>query len=159
MSRTSRLVVPLRILLAAVFLTLVGTQVAVLPAVFSRTAAQSPDLAPLRWPLLALAVVVVGCVEVVLVCAWKLLAMVRDDQIFSGRSFAWVDTILAAVAVAWVLVLVACVLVAAAEGLSGIAGLLLVVLLVGAAVGLLMVVLRALLVQATALRTDLDGVI
>ena len=81
------------------------------------------------------------------------------DQIFSARSFAWVDAILAAVAVAWVLVLVACVLVAAAEGLSGIAALLLVVLLVGAAVGLLMVVLRALLVQATALRTDLDGVI
>lgn len=159
MSRTTRLVVPLRVLLAAVFLTLVGAQVAVLPAVFSRMAEQSPDLDPLRWPLLTLAVVVLGCVEVVLVCAWKLLAMVRDDQIFSARSFVWVDTILAAVAAAWVLVLVACVLVAAAEGFSGIAALLLVVLLVGAAVGLLMVVLRALLVQATALRTDLDGVI
>lgn len=159
MSRTSRLVVPLRVLLAAVFVTLVGAQVAVLPAVFRRMAEQSPDLEPLRWPLLALAVVVLGCVEVVLVCAWKLLTMVRDDQIFSDRSRAWVDAILGAVAVAWTLVLVACVLVAAAEGLSGIAALLLVVLLVGAAVGLLMVVLRALLRQATALRSDLDEVI
>jgi hypothetical protein len=159
MSRTSRLVVPLRALLAAVFVTLVGTQVAVLPAVFRRAAEQSPDLEPLRWPLLALAVVVLGCVQVVLVCAWKLLTMVRDDQIFSERSLAWVDTILGAVAVAWVLVLVACVLAAAADGPSGIAALLLVVLLVGAAVGLLMVVLRALLVQATALRSDLDEVI
>lgn len=159
MSRTSRLVVPLRVLLAAVFVTLVGAQVAVLPAVFRRMAEQSPDLDPLRWPLLALAVVVLGCVQVVLVCAWRLLTMVRDDQIFSERSRVWVDLILGAVAVAWTLVLVACVLVAAAEGLSGIAALLLVVLLVGAAVGLLMVVLRALLGQATALRSDMDEVI
>ncbi|WP_277212607.1 DUF2975 domain-containing protein [Isoptericola croceus] len=159
MSRTSRLVVPLRVLLAAVFGTLLVAQAAVLPAVFRQMAEQSPDLHPLRWPLLGLAVVVLACVQVVLVCAWRLLTMVRDDQIFSERSRRWVDTILAAVAVAWVLVLVACVLVAVAEGLSGIAALLLVVLLVGAAVGLLMVVLRALLMQATALRTDLDGVI
>ncbi|WP_407319719.1 DUF2975 domain-containing protein [Isoptericola halotolerans] len=159
MTRTSRLVVPLRVLLAAVFVTLVGAQVAVLPAVFGRMAEQSPDLDPLRWPLLALTIVVLACVQVVLVCAWRLLAMVRDDQIFSERSRGWVDLILGAVAVAWTLVLVACVLVAAAEGLSGIAALLLVVLLVGAAVGLLMVVLRALLGQATALRSDMDEVI
>ncbi|GAA1979611.1 DUF2975 domain-containing protein [Isoptericola halotolerans] len=159
MSRTSRLVVPLRVLLAAVLATLVTTQVAALPAILGRTAEQNPDLAPYRWPLLALAVVVLACVQVVLVCTWRLLTMVRDDEIFSERSRRWVDAILAAVGLAWVLVLVACALVAAAEGLSGTAALLLVALLVGAAVGLLMVVLRALLVQATALRTDLDGVI
>jgi hypothetical protein len=56
-------------------------------------------------------------------------------------------------------VLAAFALLVAAEGLAGLAALLLLVLLVGAAVGLLMVVLRALLRQATELRTDLDGVI
>jgi hypothetical protein len=159
MSRTSRLVVPLRVVLAAVLVALVATQVAVLPPVFARMAEQNPDLAGLRWPLLATTVVVLVCVEVVVVCAWRLLNLVHADRIFTAQALGWVDTILAAVGLAWVLVLVAGILVAAAAGPSGVAALLLVVVLVGAAVGLLMVVLRTLLVQATTLRTDLDGVI
>lgn len=159
MAPSSRLVVPLRVVLAAVLVALVATQVAVLPAVFARMAEQTPDLAALRWPLLVLTIVVLACVEVVVVCAWRLLTMAHQDRIFSAQALGWVDTILVSVGVAWVLVLVAGVLVAVAAGPSGVAALLLVVVLVGAAVGLLMVVLRALLVQATALRTDLDGVI
>ena len=159
MSRTQRLVGPLRALLVAVFVALVVTQVAVLPAAFARMADESPDLAPLRWPLLVLAAVGLLCVEVVVVCTWRLLTMVRDDRIFSDRALVWVNGIVAAAAGAWVLVLAAFVLLVAAEGLAGLAALLLGVLLVGAAVGLLMVVLRALLRQATELRTDLDGVI
>jgi hypothetical protein len=159
MSRTQRLVGPLRGLLVAVFAALVATQVVVLPAAFARMADDSPELAALRWPLLALAVVGLVCVEAVIVCTWRLLTMVRDDRIFSDHALAWVNGIVAAVAVAWVLVLAAFVLLVAAEGLAGLAALLLGVLLVGAAVGLLVVVLRALLRQATELRTDLDGVI
>lgn len=159
MSRTPRLVGPLRGLLVAVFAALVATQVVVLPAAFARMADDSPELAALRWPLLALAVVGLICVEAVIVCTWRLLTMVRHDRIFSDHALAWVNGIVAAVAVAWVLVLAAFVLLVAAEGLAGLAALLLGVLLVGAAVGLLVVVLRALLRQATELRTDLDGVI
>ena len=159
MSRTQRLVGPLRALLVAVFVALVVTQVAVLPAAFARMADESPDLAPLRWPLLVLAVVGLLCVEVVVVCTWRLLTMVRDDRIFSDRALVWVNGIVAAAAGAWVLVLAAFVLLVAAEGLAGLAALLLGVLLVGAAVGLLMVVLRALLRQATDLRTDMEAVI
>ncbi|MEL7978030.1 DUF2975 domain-containing protein [Isoptericola sp. F-RaC21] len=159
MSRTQRLVGPLRGLLVAVFAALVVTQVAVLPAAFARMASESPDLASLRWPLLVLSVMGLVCVEVVLVCTWRLLTMVRDDRIFSDQALGWVNGIVAAVAGAWLLVLVAFVLLVAAEGLAGLAALLLGVLLVGAAVGLLVVVLRALLRQATELRTDLDGVI
>ncbi|MFC7877808.1 DUF2975 domain-containing protein [Isoptericola sp. NPDC057391] len=159
MSRTQRLVGPLRGLLVVVFAALVVTQAAVLPAAFARMADEQPDLAPLRWPLLVLAVVGLLCVEVVIVCTWRLLTMVRDDRIFSDHAMVWVNGIVAAVAGAWLLVLVAFALLVAAEGLAGLAALLLGVLLVGAAVGLLMVVLRALLRQATDLRTDLDGVI
>jgi hypothetical protein len=159
MSRTSRLVVPLRVVLAAVLVALLATQVVVLPAVFARMAEQTPELAGLRWPLLALTVVVLACVEVVVVCSWRLLTMVHEDRIFSTQALGWVDTILGSVAVAWLLVTLAGVLVVAAAGPTGVAALLLVVVLVGAAVGLLMVVMRALLVQATTLRTDLDGVI
>jgi len=159
MSRTQRLVGPLRALLVATFAALVVAQVAVLPVAFARMADESPDLAPLRWPLLVLAVVGLVCVEAVIVCTWRLLTMVRDDRIFSDHALVWVNGIVAAAAGAWVLVLAAFVLLVAAEGLVGLAALLLLVLLVGAAVGLLMVVLRALLRQATELRTDLDGVI
>jgi len=159
MSRTQRLVGPLRGLLVAVFAALVVTQVVVLPAAFARMAQESPDLAPLRWPLLVLAVVGLVCVEAVVVCTWRLLTMVRDDRIFSDQALVWVNGIVAAVVGAWLLVLVAFALLVAAEGLTGLAALLLGVLLVGAAVGLLVVVLRALLRQATELRTDLDGVI
>ncbi|MFE7404794.1 DUF2975 domain-containing protein [Isoptericola sp. NPDC057559] len=159
MSRTQRLVGPLRALLVAVFAALLAAQVAVLPAAFARMAVESPDLAPLRWPLLVLAVVGLACVQAVIVCTWRLLTMVRDDRIFSEHALVWVNGIVTAAASAWVLVLAAFALLVAAEGLAGLAALLLLVLLVGAAVGLLMVVLRALLRQATELRTDLDGVI
>jgi len=159
MSRTQRLVGPLRALLVAVFAALVAAQVAGLPAVFARMAEQSADLAPLRWPLLALSVAALVCVEAVVVCTWRLLTMVRDDRIFTDHALGWVNGIVAGVAVAWVLVLVGFVLLMVTDGLAGVAALLGVVLLVGAALGLLMVVLRALLRQATSLRSDLDGVI
>jgi hypothetical protein len=120
----------------------------------------SPDLAHLRWPLLAFGVLELLCVQVVLGCTWKLLAMVDDDRIFSEESSTWVDAILWTIAAAWVLLLGASVHLAVVGGLPGPAGLLLLVLLlVGAALGLLVVVMRVLLRQATTLRTDMEAVI
>jgi hypothetical protein len=147
------------LLLVAVFVALVAAQVVVLPGSFARMAEQSADLAPLRWPLLVLSVVVLACVEAVIACTWQLLAMVEHDRIFSDAAMRWVNGIIGAVALAWLIVLVAFVLVVAAGGLSATAVLLLLAVLAGAALGLLMAVLRALLRQATTLRSDLDGVI
>lgn len=159
MSRTQRVVGPLRLLLVAVFVALLAAQVVILPGAFARMAEQSAGLAPLRWPLLALSVVVLACVQVVIACTWRLLAMVEHDRIFSAAAMRWVNGIIGAVALAWLIVLVAFALLVAAGGLSATAVLLLLALLAGAALGLLMAVLRALLRQATTLRTDLDGVI
>lgn len=160
MSRTQRLVGPLRALLVALFAALVITQVVALPALAAATAQSFPEVAPLRWPLLILAVAALACIEVVIVCTWRLLTMVRDDRIFSDHALVWVNGIVAAVAAAWLLDLAALVLLLTADGAgAGPTLALLLALVVGAAVALLMVVLRALLRQATELRTDLDGVI
>ena len=150
---------PLRVFLIVLFGILVLLQTFSLPGQFAHMAEESPDLAHLRWPLTAVAVFWVLCIQVVIVSTWKLLGMVRDDRIFSDASLPWVDVIVGAIVAAWVALLG--VFVALAPGWGDPAlPLVLILLLTGVAVlGLLMVVLRALLRQATTLRTDMETVI
>jgi hypothetical protein len=95
----------------------------------------------------------------VIVCTWKLLTLVKNDRIFSEASLTWVDAILWAIVAGWLVLMGVCLHV----GLNADdPGLPLLPLLVAAGVtvlGLLIVVLRALLRQATTLRTDMDAVI
>jgi Protein of unknown function (DUF2975) len=154
-----RAVGPLRAFLVLLFGILVVFQTLSLPGQFAHMAEESPDLAYLRWPLTAVSVFWVLCVQVVIVSTWKLLTMVKYDRIFTEASLGWVDAILWAIAAAWVVLV----------GVSGYFGLkaddpglplLLLLMMVSVAVlGLLMVVMRALLRQATALRTDMEAVI
>jgi hypothetical protein len=150
---------PLRVLLVLAFAALVLAQVLVLPSMFGRLPEESPELAYLRWPMLTVSVVELLCVQVVIVCTWQLLTMVRDDRIFSDDSLVWVDAIVWAIAAAWLLLLGAFVYLVAGWGLPGVPALLLLLLVAGAVLGLLMVVMRALLRQATTLRTDMEAVI
>ena len=159
MTTTRRVVVPLRILLALAFAALLLAQVLFLPALSGAMAEDSPELAYLRWPTLVVAVLGLGCVQVVIVCTWKLLTLVEDDRIFSAASMVWVDAIVAAIATAWLLLLGTLVWSLVSVGLPGPPVVLLLLLVAGAVVGLLVVVMRALLQQATALRTDLEAVI
>jgi hypothetical protein len=149
----------LRIVLVVLFAILVLLQTLSLPGQFRHMAQESPDLAYLRWPLTAVSVFLVLCVQVVVVCIWRLLGLVQSDRIFSEASFTWVNTILGAIAAAEVVLLAVFLYVGFRADDPG-APLLLFLLLVGVAVvGLLMVVMRALLRQATALRTDMEAVI
>lgn len=162
--RRSRLVVStLRILLVLAFVSLVVAQVGVLPTAWSRMAADAPDLGHLRWPTLVVALLEVLCVQVVIVCTWKLLALVERGRIFHEAAHVWVDAIVWAIAAAWVLLLGAVTVVALTWGLAGppiaLLMVLLLALVVGAVLALLMVVMRALLLQATTLQTDMEGVI
>ena len=154
-----RAVGPLRVLLVLVFAALLAAQTVALPMMFADQARQLPDLAHLRWPLLVVTVLGLVCVQVVIVATWKLLTLVKDDQIFSEGSLTWVDAIVWAIGVAWLLLLGVFGYFAATWGAPGLPALLLVLLLVGAVLGLLVIVLRALLRQATALRTDMEAVI
>ncbi|GAA1346399.1 DUF2975 domain-containing protein [Catellatospora bangladeshensis] len=141
------------------FAILVLFQVMSLPGQFAHMAHESPELAYLRWPMTAVSVFWVLCVQVVIVATWRLLTLVQNDRIFSEAALKWVDVIVWAIAAAW-------------AGLVGVMtflvftwddpGLPLLVLLLTTgvtALGLLMVVMRALLRQATALRTDMEAVI
>ncbi|MCG5448655.1 DUF2975 domain-containing protein [Micromonospora hortensis] len=130
-----------------------------LPGQFAHMAAESPQDAYLRWPATAVAVFWVLCVQVVIVATWKLLSLVKSDRIFTEASLKWVDAIVWAIAAAWV-VLVGVFLYVGFNADDPGLPLLLFLLTVGVSVlGLLMVVMRALLRQATTLRTDMEAVI
>ena len=159
MQTTHGLLTALRFLLGLAFTALAVAQVVVLPAVFGRWSEESPDLAHLRWPMLTVSVLVLLCVQVVIVCTWRLLTMVQEGSIFSEDSFTWVNAILAAVAAGWVLLLGTFVSVVDLWGRPGLQVALLLMLVGGAVLGLLIVVMRALLRQATTLRADLEAVI
>ena len=88
---------------------------------------------------------------------WKLLTLVKNDRIFSDASLVWVNAIVCAIAAAWVVLLGVLLYV----GFNADdPGLLLFLMAIDVTVlGLLMVVMRALLRQATTLRTDMEAVI
>ena len=156
---TRRVVGPLRFLLVLAFAALLLAQVGVLPALWGSMGEGSPAPAYAGWPTLTVAVLGLGCVQVVIVCTWQLLTLVEEDRIFSAASLVWVNAIVAALAAAWVLLLGTLVHSVLDWDLPGLSAALLLVLVAVSVVGLLVVVMRALLRQATTLRTDLEAVI
>ncbi|WP_026874505.1 DUF2975 domain-containing protein [Jiangella gansuensis] len=159
MTTMGRAVGLLRVLLAVLFAGLVVAQVAILPGTLAYLAEEEPDLAYLRWPMLVFSIVELVCVQVVIVCTWKLLTMVKADRIFSEAAFAWVNTIVWSMGTAWVLLFGVFVYVTAVVSGPGLPVLLFGTVLAGGVLVLLMVVMRALLRQATTLRSDMDAVI
>ena len=130
-----------------------------LPGQFAHMARESPDMAYLRWPATAVTIFWVLCIQVVIVSTWRLLTLVRHHRIFSEASMVWVNAILRAIAAACVVLLGVFLYVGVIAYGRGLP-LLLFLMLVGVAVlGLLMVVMRALLRQATTLRTGMQAVI
>jgi hypothetical protein len=159
MNGEHRAVAPLRIFLVLLFGVLVLFQVMSLPGQFAHMAQESPDMAYLRWPATAVTVFWVLCAQVVIVSTWKLLTLVKKDRIFSTASLVWVDAIVWAIGAAWVVLLGVFLYVGFNASDPGLP-LLLFLMLAGVTVlGLLMVVMRALLRQATTLRTDMEAVI
>ena len=162
----TRFILPLaalRVFLAILFAFALVMQILSLPGQF--VPAPSDPYAHLGWAMLIAAELLVLGLQVVIVCTWRLLAMVQKDRIFSPQSLRWVDAIVWTFVVGWV------VLVAVAAYLSltifvtpelrdpGLPILLFGVALIATVLVLLMVILRALLRQATVLRADMDVVI
>ncbi|GAA3060382.1 DUF2975 domain-containing protein [Actinokineospora globicatena] len=154
-----RAVLPLRFLLVVLFGVLVLFQTMSLPGQFAHMAREDPEFAYLRWPATGVTVFWVLCVQVVIVSTWKLLTLVKTDRIFSEDSLVWVDAIVWAIAAGGAVLLAVLGYVGLNANDPGLP-LVLFLLSVGVTVvGLLVVVLRALLRQASALRADLDSVI
>jgi hypothetical protein len=154
-----RAVTPLRVFLVLLFGILLVFQTLSLPGQFAHMAQESPGDAHLRWPMTAVSVFWVLCVQVVIVSTWKLLTLVKNDRIFTEASLAWVDAIVWAIVAAWVVLLGVFVYVGFRADDPGLPMVLLLMLIGIAVLGLLMVVMRALLRQATTLRTDMEAVI
>ncbi|WP_206791831.1 DUF2975 domain-containing protein [Amycolatopsis sp. MtRt-6] len=152
-------VAALRFFLVVLFGVLVVFQTMSLPGGIAYHAQQNPQDAPLRWPLTAIAVFLVLCAQVVVVATWKLLTLVKKDRIFTTASLKWVDAIVWAVAAAWLVVVGMLLFVGFNADDPGMPMLLFLVTVAVTVVGLLMVVMRALLRQATALRSDMETVI
>jgi hypothetical protein len=123
--------------------------------------------AGVRIPVVVIVLLGILTTQVVMVCVWRLLTMVRRGTVFSPAAFGYVDVVIGAVATASVLAFGLGVVLAPGEAVApGI------VLLIGgfalmvAGVALLVLVLRTLLAQAvardaeaTSLRSELDEVI
>jgi hypothetical protein len=147
------------VLLVLLFGALIFLQTVSLPGQFAYMAQNDPGHANLRWPATAVTVFWVLCIQVVIVCTWQLLTLVKTDQIFSEASLVWVNALVWAIAAAWV-VLIGVFLYVGFNATDPGLPLLLFVLSIGVTVlGLLMVVMRALLLQATTLRTEMEAVI
>ncbi|MEU4604669.1 DUF2975 domain-containing protein [Kribbella sp. NPDC023972] len=159
MNLVHRVVVPLRVLLVMLFAGLVVAQVMSMPGQFAYMAKEEPDLAYLRWPLTIWSIIELLCIQVVIVCTWKLLTLVTSDRIFSAEAFAWVDAIIWALGSGWVLFLGVFVYLGFLANDPGLPILMFGMVLVGGVLVLLMVVMRALLRQATTLRSDMEAVI
>jgi hypothetical protein len=158
-------ILALRIVIAMVLAGSLFVQVRIVPLLsVDLVEAGAPD-GP-RVALLAIVVLGILCVQVVAVCVWRLLTMVRRGTVFSYRAFRFVDIIFGAIAFAAVLMFGIAVILAPGEIAPGV-----VLLICGAAlmiggVALVVLVMRTLLAQAVArdveaadLRAELDEVI
>ncbi|MFC0681166.1 DUF2975 domain-containing protein [Lysobacter korlensis] len=155
----------LRVLLVLAFVFLLVMEFFSIPGDILHDLGQAPEAAHLLLPMLVVAELVMICFQIVLVCIWVLLTMVRKDRIFSDASLRWVDGIVWSFVAAWVFFAGLAVYLTAYLYLTpelrdpGLPLLLFGLTLAGAVVVLLMLVMRALLRQATTLRTDMEEVI
>ncbi|WP_168582785.1 DUF2975 domain-containing protein [Gephyromycinifex aptenodytis] len=152
--------VTLRVLLLLGLAIAMAVQVIVLPVLSGWMAESYPEVAYMRWPVLTLTVLGLLFGEVVLVATWRLLDAIASSQIFASTSFAWVDGIIWSLAAATA-VSVALFGYLTWVGIGPITVPVLALLTVLAALGmlLLMIVMRSLLQQASALHTDMEAVI
>ncbi|WP_031522258.1 DUF2975 domain-containing protein [Streptomyces sp. NRRL F-5123] len=155
----------LRVVLAVVFTGTVFVQALMVWVLLSGSDPEDGTL-PLT-ALRVLTVLGVGAVQVVLVCVWRLVTMVRGGTVFSHAAFRYLDGIIGAI-VAAALVWFA-VTAVNAPGQRDDPGVTLVMGGIGVAVlgvALIVLVLRTLLTQAVArdleaarMQAELDGVI
>ena len=166
MLKLDRVILPLKVLLVLLFAGLIVAEVLSVPGEFMQMAREvRPEFAHIPWLMLTFSIAVLVAVQVIVVCMWRLLDMVGADRIFSEHAFVWVDVIVWTVAGVWLLMLGVFGYIAAFIYVTpeirdpGIPIALFGIGLATSVVLLLIVVMRALLGQAAALRADMEEVI
>ncbi|MEU7473584.1 DUF2975 domain-containing protein [Streptomyces sp. NPDC044984] len=160
-------VLALRAVMAALLAGSLGVQTVLVPLMASDLEGLDAEYASLRVPFLLVVVLGVVAAQIVLVCVWRLVTMVRRGTVFSPASFRYVHIVIGAFVAAALLVFALGALLAPGEAVApGV-----VVLLGGAGlailgIALVVLVLRMLLAQAVArdveasrMRAELAGVI
>lgn len=125
------------------------------------------DLAYLRTPFLVIAVLGVVTAQVVLVCVWRLVTMVRRGTVFSHAAFRYVHVVIGAIVAAAVLMFALAVVLAPGDAVApGMILLMCGAVVAVLGVALVVLVLRMLLAQAVArdveaaqMRAELEDVI
>ncbi len=160
-------ILALRLVIAGGLVGSLFVQTVMVPLLAIDMRGADPEVLDLRTPLIVIVVLGIVTVQVVMVCVWRLLTMVRRGTVFSHAAFRYVDVVIGAVTVASLLLFGLGVLLAPGEAVAP--G---VVLLIGGAGGLVagialvVLVMRTLLAQAVArdaeassLQAELDEVI
>lgn len=158
-------ILALRVVIAMVLAGSLFVQVWMVP-LFSADLVEAGTPDGPRIALLVIVVLGILCVQVVAVCVWRLLTMVRRGTVFSHAAFRFVDVIFGAVSIAAVLMFGIAVILAPGDIAPGIVLLICGASLMIGGVALLVLVMRALLaqaverdVEAARLRSELDEVI
>ncbi|GAA1860968.1 DUF2975 domain-containing protein [Microbacterium koreense] len=153
-------IVILKGLIGVLLAMILACQIFVVPLVAEQSAWRYHQIAYLQVPGIVIGILFLACVQVVLICVWRLLSLVREDAIFTQPTVPEVDVSLWAVAFATLLVAVTLVTLTASGVMNGSITLLCVLgIVVGAGLSLLIVVLRGLLRKATQLEHDLSEVV
>ena len=151
----------LRTLLVLVFLLLLLGQALVIPSLAEESAIAFPEVAFLAAPYMLISIGAIACVQLAVFATWVLLSLVEQNSIFSERALGWVNTIIASIVTATILLVFAGlhILVVVQVGGPGVflgtcaAG------IGGAAMVLLIIVMRGLLRNATTLESEMAEVV
>ncbi|SJN26065.1 transmembrane transport protein [Microbacterium esteraromaticum] len=150
----------LRGLIAVLIALLLFVQLIMIPAVAAETSRRNPDLAYLEVPGIIGAVLFLVLVEVVLVCVFVLLSLVRADRIFSSQAFRYVDVIIGTMLASAVLLVASFIVLATGRAVNpGILVLAVFGVVVSLSLALLVGVMRGLLRKALELEQDLSEVV
>jgi hypothetical protein len=144
-------VLALRAVLVALLAGSLLVQTVMVPLLAGDLDGLNADYAYLRTPFLVITVLGVVTVQVVLVCVWRLVTMVRRGTVFSHAAFRYVHIVIGAMVAAALLVFALGVVLAPGEAVApGVVLLLGGVALAVLGVALIVLVLRMLLAQAVA---------
>ncbi|MDX2527296.1 DUF2975 domain-containing protein [Streptomyces europaeiscabiei] len=157
----------LRAVIVGLFAGSVFVQAVMVPLLATDLEGLDADVAQVRTPTLVIVVLGVVTVQIVLVCVWRLVTMVRRDTVFSHAAFRYVHGVIGAMVAASALVFALGVVLAPGEAVPpGIVLLLGGVALAVLGMALIVLVLRMLLAQAvtrdieaTRMRAELAEVI
>ena len=94
MINEARVINALKLFLAGLFFLFTVLQTLSFPGKFAYMAQTSPRDAVWRWPLTFFIVFMFLCAQVVIVSIWKLLNLIKTDQVFTNKSLIHFDRII-----------------------------------------------------------------